>query len=261
MSRDEIVSHFSAFGDVKSVRICNSPTRSYGFVQFTEAESAGKALKTKTIAGRTVKVALACDGHRTKSSLFDLNDDCIHEILSAECLSEMDLCSVAETGPRLKGIAGRIFRKKHKTCDLNKLSKNEATSAQRIMKNFGSVVTHLRIPGHRFNEQATNEILDSLAKCSNNLKSLDLSRFNIPENFAAKLRPLFNNLQKLKMKACTFNGASKELFAHCGSLVELELNDGYFEFIAENTFPKLESFDSIMGYSDIPDVWASFIVR
>lgn len=97
--------------------------------------------------------------------------------------------------------------------------------------------------------------------CSGTLQSLDLHSFKIPDNFTASLRPLFKNLKTLKVTCCTFEGASRELFADCGSLVELKIcdDDNVLGFILTNTFPKLEQFE-FDSKTDL-DAVESFIPR
>lgn len=151
LRHEEIVDHFSVFGEVKTVqiqnklkysyeyvngiRICNETKQLYGFVKLTLAKSAAKALGVDchVIAGRRVDVVVANDKHQDLTMLLDLNDDCILEILSMKCLRVRDLCSVAETSCRLREIAGRAFSREHKTCDLNALSKQKMKRAARIL--------------------------------------------------------------------------------------------------------------------------------
>lgn len=243
LRHDDILSHFTEFGDVKSVQLYNKARHSYGLVEFTRAESAAKAsqIEFHTIAGRRAEVIVAYDRNLDNATYLDLlTDDCILKILSVKCLSATDLCSVAETSPRLKKIAGRVFRKEHKTCELNPF--NDAKQTQRIIMNFGSVISELRISGFDFKDNQTR-LFDSVARYfGNTLESLCIEFCVIPKNFTAKLRPIFNDLQKLSIEGCTFMAASKELFANCGSLVELELFIEDVGFILENTFPKLQQF-------------------
>lgn len=194
---------------------------------------------------------VACDSNRDKSSLLKLNNDCILAILSVKCLSAIDLCSVAGTCHRLKEIACQVFKRKYKSCDLKALVADEidfncynggARAEQRIIMNFGSLISDLRMKNY-FRNANLESIFDYVAKyCCNTLVSLNMHTCVIPENCTAKLRPLFKNLQKLTIERCTFDGSSKKLFADCGSLVELELSDGDYAFIVENTFSNLQTF-------------------
>lgn len=258
MSRDTILEYFTAFGDVNAVKIHNETICSYGFVKFTLAESAAKGLGVDShiIGGLRVKIVAASDRHQDKITLLslndqkteflNLNDDCIQKILSMKCLTAMDLCSVAETCRRLKDIATREFRREHKECDIRSLSKSDINAAQRILKHFGSEIRQLKILTARYSVEWPREILTSVTEhCTNNLQSLHLSGFGIPQDFTAKLKSLFKNLQKLTMEECAFAGASEESFADCGSLVELRIRGcrDVIPFILVNTFTKLQQFE------------------
>lgn len=283
ISHDEILSHFSAFGDVDKVRIDNETNHSYGFVKFTLAESAAKALRVDShiIAGREVKVDVATERHQDLTTLLDrndestlldlndltfldLNDDCLLEILSMKCLTINDLCSAAETCQRLKEIAGRVFGRKHKTCDIRSLSQENKKTAKRILRNFGSAMSDLEIKPHSYcREKWPRELLDHVTKyCSETLRSLGLFYIEINESFSAVRA--FKNLQKLSIDFCTFQVVSKEFFADClvESLVELNIAPGGYDrgLILENTFPKLERFKC---GTDSPDshLIESFISR
>lgn len=253
LKRDELISHFSAFGDIENVRICNKAKRPFAYVKFTLAESASKALgiDSHIIAGRRVNVAASCK-HQDNTSLLDLNDDCLLEILSMNCLDLSDLLLVAHTCRRLKEIAGRVFRREHKTCDISSLCEGDVESAQLIMKMFGSEITDLEIGG------CLEILLPSVAEYCSTLKSLYLYNLVILENcWAAEFR--FKNLQKLRIKCCSFEGASKQIFADCGSLVELEITGRCSEFILGYAFPKLQRFERRHDFDG--DLIESFISR
>lgn len=276
LKHDEILSYFSAFGDVSDVRIRSKPKCSFGFVKFTLPESAAKVLGVDlhVIDGRRVKIVAASDRHQDDiflldidditTKLLDMNDECVLEILSVKCLSVVDLCAIAETCRRLKEIASLVFRRKHRTCDLDSLRGVNAKTAKRILMNFGSVIRHLNISG--FKEQEwQRKVMDSVMEyCSNaTLKSLSLGYFKFPENTPAKLGTLFRKLRILNIHFCTFEGTSRKLFADCASLAKLCIKQSAYgsepAFIFENTFPKLKKFNCY--YEADSDSLRTFISR
>lgn len=233
----DILSHFSAFGVMKSVRIRNKPTRLYGFVAFTEPKSAAKALEIEmhTIAGCRVEVSIAYRQHQHRTDLLNLNDDCIIEIL--ECLSMLDLCSIADTSCRLREIAKRVFRRNEKDWDIiGDFRRGEVKQAERVFVNFGSMMARLT-----FCYSKWKEFLDYVTKyCGKALKSVDFYMCFIPDDLTTKLRPIFKNLQELSLKKCHFAG-DKTLFGDCESLVKLIIHQhDPVKLIYKNTFPKLE---------------------
>lgn len=255
LRHDEILNHFSAFGDVNNVRIRNKTKRSYGFVKFNVAKSAAKALRANfhIIDGRRVKIAVANDQFQNKTSFTDLNDDCIHTILSMKCLRTKDLCSAAESCHRLKEIASRVFAREHRTYVINR---KNTKNALRILMNFGSVITHLKIVQDWDREETWSiTVWNAVTKyCSRTLQLLDLLDLDL-ETYAAKCTlAKFNKLQRLSILGGFFGGISKELFAYCGSLVELKIIARTADFILGITFPKLERFEcqTWFGMDSIP---------
>lgn len=113
---------------------------------------------------------------------------------------------MTETQPRLKLIADRVFSRKHTQCVISSLNNSEATSVKRIIMNFGSLISDLKIGWDRFYDSDTS-VMDSVARyCSNKLRSLCLHKCVVSGNFVAELRPIFNNLQKLYNKTLPFRG-------------------------------------------------------
>lgn len=293
MRREHLLNYFSTFGNVQNVRIHKKSTHSFGFVTFTRAESAAKALAKPVhkIAGREISVVMADSWHQEKplelcnnfedaatsssstrdvklpieltnatgTYLLNLNDDCLYAIFSLKFVNIMDLCSVAESCTRLKQIANRIFAGTHKICNFNGMSLKTIHEMRRFLLNFGSSITELTIEESNEFEKMSARILDLVIRyCCKTLQSLTLKKYEITVYLTSKLRPMFNNLQKLCIEGGSIEGAGKHLFSNCGSLVELKVinlenETEDFGIIFENRFPKLERFKYEKKYDDYGD--------
>lgn len=193
----------------------------------------------------------------------DLNDDCILGILSMKCLSLVDLCSVATTCRRLSEIARQVYKRehKHKTFDVQLLSEGNLARAKQFLMLFGSEMLDLELQGEPNLSEWSSQLLEYVTEHCSTVQTLNLKCYNIPANLTAKLRPVFNKLEKLRMNGCKFEGSSKELFADCASLMELEIYDvdHNVAFIFGHTFPKLEHFECT--HIEDSDWLAPFITR
>lgn len=100
---------------MRSVKIQKTATDSYGIVIFHDAKTAAKTLKIKfhIIAGHN-RALKGYDWHEdrieltnaTRKKFTDLNDNKLTTV------SVMDLCSLAETGVRLKALVHDTFTRK-----------------------------------------------------------------------------------------------------------------------------------------------------
>lgn len=186
----------------------------------------------------------------------DINDDCLLEIFSLRSLTEMDLCSIAETCTRFNQIIKRVFPKKFEIYINNNdyefksrdsvSSGKQAFDVERILKNFGPLLqaitisdvpklTHKSIPTDFLNLLTRNRY--------SSLLKLEISFVEIPEVYTVKLKPIFKHLQQLFVCGITIKGGGRNLFANCDSLIELKVHEmNNCDVILDNVFPKLERF-------------------
>lgn len=73
--------------------------------------------KTNTALARTTTIGNANELATSKTSVLELNDDCLNNIFQMLPLS--DLLSLAETCSRFKAVASTVFARKHRYIDLN----------------------------------------------------------------------------------------------------------------------------------------------
>lgn len=171
----------------------------------------------------------------------------------------MDLCSVAESCTRLKHIANQIFAAAHKICNFNAMSLKTIHEIRRFLLNFGPSIIELTIDELIEFDKINGRILDLVVRCCHKtLLSLTLKNYEITQYLTSKLKPLFNNLQKLCIEGGSIEGSAKYLFSNCTSLVELKLInlEDYTEdtgMIFENRFPKLERFKYEKMYDNYDD--------
>lgn len=177
-----------------------------------------------------------------RTSLQDINDDCLLELFSSKYLDPMDLCSLAETCTRFKLIAQRLFPKsfsiKHYLEDDYNFQLGDysgtwksAHNINRVFKNFGSCLSTISI-------SSLPNVLHLVAMhCDDTLNSLKIVSINVPDALTVKLKPIFKHLQKLVIAYATIDA---NLFASCDSLIELKVVS--CTAILVNYFPKLERF-------------------
>lgn len=213
-----------------------------------------------TIGGCRVEITVANNRHQERTNFMDLNDDCILEILSMKCLNVMDLCAVAETCHRLKEIAGRVFRREYKRCSLKELAGYEVKLAKRILMNFGSLISDLKLGTIPLQSMWTG-VLDYFVRfCDNNtLKTLSLGNCIIPMRCANKFRTILSKVEDLTLVDSTFESGT--IFFDSESLIRLKIgaNEEVIAPIMETTYPNLQhfNFDYEYGETDLE----SFITR
>lgn len=159
----------------------------------------------------------------------------------------LDLCSIAETCPSFKEIAERVFPRDLTVRIHNKsfLSNRRcALDAERIFRNFGSLLSAIRISGPAVSLKFVLNLLTTYCTYDT-LKELDISNFNIRLNIEWK--PIFNRLQKLVIRGveiqCWDYYGTIPIFENCDSLIELQLYGVDTSWIIlQNDFPKLERF-------------------
>lgn len=212
----------------------------------------------------------------TGTYLQQLNDDCLLEIFSARSLTTMDLCALGETCTRFQQITGRLFKKQFciKVCNSGdyefKLRKyscgNRAHDAERIFKNFGSMLSAITIS--TLSSAAVGRLYFALnlvsTYCGVTLECLTIDGMTIPVDLTVKLKPIFKQLQMLELRDVSIL-SDKTLLAEFDSLIELRLiNVRNDSALLENIFPQLKRFTlkQLTYFSDYADIdLSTFISR
>lgn len=213
----------------------------------------------------------------TATSLYQLNDDCLLEIFSSNCLSTLDLCSLAETCTRFKRLTQGAFPREFKVivgseCGYNNTreykfqSKNYSSSSSvndvvRILTNFGSHLSALTMHG---NDSTVTDVVSKYCD-DGSLKRMEIFDMGIIEDVSVKFKKIFYHLEAL-----SFNGAHKDheglrgtnIPLNCDSLLELEIMcvNGC-SAILSNTFPNLERFCFQQYHIGETDIVLEFIGR
>lgn len=273
--------YFVKYGEVEKCHIHTKPNNfKYAFLTFQEAHSAAKALSNKThrILRRSIKVTAADSWHQSdpqlseefgtrraftgKSSsssgvdaadmpnqtgtyLMDINDDCLIEILYH--LSLDDLCSAAETCPRMLQCAAYVFNKSWKEfiChDLNMITVHET---RRYLVNFAPWITEVEMMGYQENKNKTNRQFDMLTRyCTGTLEKISLVFYEADRRMAMKLQTLFASMKRISLDGCNVmhKASSVNMFANCTQLEELKIHDANAfvnKMVFNSTFRTLKS--------------------
>lgn len=191
----------------------------------------------------------------TGTHLYDLNDDCLLKIFSEKPLDLMDLCSLADTCKRFRGIAQlqvkRIASKELfiRICDGgNCIVKSRKHfniqlgeyELERFLKQFGSLLHEVSIFGCGDVDGFPLNLV--VNHCKYALESLRILFITISNVLTIKLKPIFKRLQSLHLKDVSIT-ADRTLFADCNALVQLTVKSVHqCVAILENNFPKLERF-------------------
>lgn len=136
MNCDELATYFGQFGELDTivVRRRMTDTNATGLVSFRQVGDIQRALsvydhsirnkkvdvlptKTNSALARTTTIGNANELATSKTSVLELNDDCLNNIFQMLPLS--DLLSLAETCSRFKAVASTVFARKHRYIDLN----------------------------------------------------------------------------------------------------------------------------------------------
>lgn len=211
----------------------------------------------------------------TGTYLHHINDYCLLEIFASQSFTLMDLCCLAETCSRFKEITGRVFPKglsikycraedyKIKSKKYSRSRGHREQDIERIFKNFGSFIQAISLSSFSVRcEYKTYFVLNLVGRhCVDNLRSLTIDNMKINEVVAAKLKPIFKQLQLLDLMFVVIM-CDKTLFEGLDSLVELRLYDaGDCRTILENTFPKLKHFRFYQDYFFINKFLINFVAR
>lgn len=182
--------------------------------------------------------------------IMNLNDDCLLEVFGH--LSLIDLCSVADVCTRFRRTAQACFAYSKKT-DLNvpedilnrdghrQITANHVLlRTSKVLRNFGVYIAtfkelsdsdytgnsrHILWPGVS-RRNYSYRILEMLAMhCSEDLKKLEFSRLDLTDELPPLLRPMLEQLDRLKLCSCTFSDSvSKILPKWCSQLQELHIH-------------------------------------
>lgn len=221
--------YFKKFGEVENVQITRKVAYAYGFVQYSTALSAAKALKTfKHRIGRNyVKVVAANSWHQpspfiemdestgtnsarmltrqgaaaaaaaaNRTSLTDLNEDCLLEVFGQ--LTVIDLSAIEQTCLRFQAIAQNIFSKRHRIFDFDEKDKigdgvripYTLHTIRNIIVSFGALITELNISAYVSDPINRERIANMLERHCHNLETLRLHDFY----FTRKCQPIFGKL-------------------------------------------------------------------
>lgn len=186
----------------------------------------------------------------TGSYMYQLNDDCLLEIFASNSLTLLDMCSLAETCTRFKGIAQRVFLKDLAISPywwgkyLIISSKDhrrmyEEVHVKRILKNFGSKLSTLSI------EWDDSSVVNSVARyCSGGtLKELHIRGTESAVGLDLRLKSICQRLLKFQFDRCDFLNCDASPVVNCDSLVELGIIGSCgCVAILQQTFPNLERF-------------------
>ncbi|XP_037027673.1 uncharacterized protein LOC119068247 [Bradysia coprophila] len=212
----------------------------------------------------------------TCTNLVQLNDFCLLEIFSKNCLTPLDLCSLAETCTGFKRITQAVFPREFKivvgpkcdyyTREYKFQSKNYSRDhisqedVKRILTNFGSFLSILTM--HDSDPIVTNLVAKHCDDGS--LKRIEIFAIRIIEDLRVEFEKIFQRLM-----AISFHGVYTEhrfgvadIQFKCDSLLELEVV--YMDCcnaILKNTFPKLERFCFKQSNDEGSDTLLKFIGR
>lgn len=206
---------------------------------------------------------------KTVTKLEDLDDVCLREIFSVECLTLIDLCSLAQTCTRFQRIVRQIFPTKleivfrpadkkysvesskyqrSKTKQL--LEKQEAADIENILRSCGSTLSEFSIKDSFYLLESSSFLLNLLSKYF--VERLE-TPFLLPtaDNQILKSEQIFSQLQVLVLNRMDIRDGF-DSFADFGSLTELRVFDvkGCCS-ILRTIFPELKRFffiDSKVNY-------------
>lgn len=209
----------------------------------------------------------------TGTSIEHLNEYCLLEIFSVKSLTVDDLCSIAETCTLFQQITRRVFPKDldikinsswewEYVFSSRRYEEQDIVDAERILKNFGSILTEIVIHGvgKWLGGTSYDLVVQLVAEyCVDSLDSLKIWDENskidvkLSVDTTVKLKPILKRLQILHLSYVDIV-EDETLFADCDSLVELSVAcvDGMRPLLG-NTFPKLERFTCIDNYLDEVD--------
>ncbi|XP_037027830.1 uncharacterized protein LOC119068367 [Bradysia coprophila] len=213
----------------------------------------------------------------TGTCLHHLNEYCLLDIFSSNSLTLLDLCSLAETCRDFQRITKRVFSRELKMvvgpharrysfqAKNYSIRSKAAKDIRRILKNFGSYLTELKI--------SRNDpiVTDSVIKYC---RAGTLGRINICgksgkkmiEDLTVKFEAIFKRLLAL-----SFNGlytkyqlGDTSVQLYCDSLLELKVinvNADAYRSILNNNFPKLVRFELMISNFDVTHALIEFIGR
>lgn len=186
-----------------------------------------------------------------KTTILDLNDDCLLEIFSSKLLNPLDLCALAETCMRFNRLTQYACPRYFKNgigyygCIYKFLSNNHSNytstrrSAERILQTFGPCFSTVSM------QQDPAVVNWVVRHCSNDdsaLKTLEMHRFSIDESVVTELRSIFRRLMALHITSSNIRTDTYTDFS-CAKLVELGIvNVANCDLIFNNTFPMLQRF-------------------
>lgn len=211
--------------------------------------------------------ANAIESPASNTSILDLNDDCLREVF--ERFSLDDLCAVADTCSRFKGIAQESFKTlKQKKLEFRKgypiPYEQQLKQFSKVLRNFGAWIEEIH-SSEIESLQCRNRFLELVSLyCSEKLTKLQLCfpYENMTEEFVYRIRPSLRHLEKLQLSCYTFEQLFLEVLpVWSPNLRELQLYcDPYVKVIQgtlglRQNYPKLErvtfidvKFDDIMEF-------------
>lgn len=245
----------------------------YGFVEFQNAENAGKACKTHfheftweqkrillIIIPETdyvlepiilIRCHFPVDRQSASTSIdiqtngddcgniLDLNDDCIREIF--DHLNLMDLFSVAEVCQRFQKNAQKRFAIHHKSVNFFEIATLDVDQMKNFMGTFGPLIEKLSVS--MFFVPDENAFL-SMVHCFTSVSDLTLHGFTLHDEFVNMMKPVFVRLKKLRLMSCGLSNAYFEVLAYCSELTKLKYKYSsreYFDWPSVH-LPKLVNF-------------------
>lgn len=197
-------------------------------------------------------IANECVATASSTTLVNLNDDCLCEILSY--LDVIDLCAINEI-PELHRLAQQVFRVHYTTLDLSHASTivnyYDLTlhKLRNLLRCFGTLIVGLKVSANAFQVEKRPRVVDLIVRHCPNVTSLELIDFHFRNVHMFPIQTFFGNLHELTLTHCNFQSCSRHLFRECARLKSMTIhNDTNVNGIClELEFPQMESMTLSMG--------------
>lgn len=181
---------------------------------------------------------------KRKTTLLDLNDDCLMALFS--WVSPLDMCTVRKLCSRLKNLTEDYFGRNHRFIQFDNVdSEMKNGELLKLLSSFGQQIDVLTVDAS--NSKKLSSKLDDFCK-KHNLQHLKLVRFVFDEDFIRDRFELFVNVDKLTLDDCRSTvlcGSLDDLVKKCTTLKHLELLRGtqVSGTFLEQTYPMLQGLN------------------